>query len=82
VRVFDVAEIVTSARVDPRYYSLEGERHESLCILPSGQQWHVFVSERGVRREEVVFDSEDEACVYFLKRLFQLWRPWARYDNA
>jgi hypothetical protein len=32
----------------------------------------VFLSERGRRHEERVFDGEDPACVYFLKRLFQL----------
>ncbi len=71
----DVREIVLAARVDPTYYSFEGARHEALCLLASGQQWSVFLSERGERFEEQRFSTEDEACVYFLKRLFRLWRP-------
>lgn len=71
----DVTEIVRLVRVDPTYYSLDGERHEALCLLAHGQKWQVFLSERGDRYEEVTFDTEDEACVYFLKRLFRLWRP-------
>jgi hypothetical protein len=61
--------------VDPKYYSLDDERHESLCLLLHGRKWEVLVSKRGDRYEEVTFDTEDKACVYFLKRLFQLWRP-------
>ena len=71
----DVREIVHAARVDPTYYSFEGDRHEALCLRPSGQEWVVFLSERGERFEEQRFSTEDEACVYFLKRLFRLWRP-------
>lgn len=75
MRLDDVREIVESARVDPTYFSLDGERHEALCVLAKGQQRQVFLSERGERYEEQTFDSEDAACVYFLKRLFRLWRP-------
>jgi hypothetical protein len=39
-----------------------------------GQTWHVFLSERGQRHEERTFESEDAACVYFLKRNLQLTR--------
>lgn len=75
MRLDDVQEIVRAARVDPTYYSFEGDRHEALCLLARGQEWSVFLSERGERFEEQVFSTEDEACVYFLKRLFRLWRP-------
>lgn len=75
MRVADVREIVEAARVDPAYYSFDGERHEALCLLAAGQTWQVFLSERGQRYEEHSFGTEDEACTYFLKRLFKLWRP-------
>jgi hypothetical protein len=74
MRVADVQEIAVAAQIDPTLYSFESERHEALCILAQGQSWHVFLSERGVRHEERTFGDEDEACVYFLKRLFQLSR--------
>jgi hypothetical protein len=44
-------------------------------LLAQGQFWHVFISERGARSEAQTFASEDDACVYFLKRLFQLCGP-------
>lgn len=75
MRAVDVREIVEAARVDPTYYSFEGDRHEALCLLAEGQTWKVFLSERGQRYEEKSFDSEDKASVVFLKRLFKLWRP-------
>ncbi|MGI8662552.1 MAG: hypothetical protein ACR2LQ_04980 [Acidimicrobiales bacterium] len=75
MRVADAQEIVEAARVDPTYFSFDGERHEALCLLAAGQTWQVFLSERGQRYEERSFETEDEACTYFLKRLFKLWRP-------
>ena len=76
MRVADVREIVEAAKVDPTLYSFESERHESLSLLAFGQTWKVFLSERGERYEEQSFDSEDEACIYFLKRLFTLARRY------
>jgi hypothetical protein len=76
VRVADVREIVSAAKVDPSYYSLdEIDRSGALHLLAFGQMWRVFVSERGERFEEKEFASEDAACIYFLKRLFYLWSP-------
>jgi hypothetical protein len=74
MKVEDVREILHLAQVDPTYYSLDGETHEALCLLSRGQEWQVFVSERGERVEERTFETEDAACTYFLKRLFQLSR--------
>ena len=76
MRVVDVQEIVRAAAVDPAYYSLdEIDRSGALHLLAFGQTWRVFLSERGTRSELQEFASEDEACVYFLKRLFVLWSP-------
>ena len=72
MRVADLREIVQAARIDPILYSFDAETHESLCLLAFGQEWRVFISERGERMEEQTFSNEDDACVYFLKRVFQL----------
>jgi hypothetical protein len=72
MRVADLREIVQAARIDPNLYSFDAETHESLCLLAFGQEWRVFISERGERMEEQTFSNEDDACVYFLKRVFQL----------
>jgi hypothetical protein len=70
----DAREILEIAQIDPTLYSLEGERHEALSLVPWGQSWQVFLSERGVRYEERTFDTEDAACIDFLKRLLALSR--------
>lgn len=75
MKIADAQEIVESAQVDPTYYSFDGDRHEALCIVSAGHEWNVFISERGSRYEDRTFQSEDEACVWFLKRLVQLWKP-------
>ena len=74
MRVADLVEVLKIARVDPTYYAIGDERHECLCIVSVDDGWKVFLSERGSRYEEKSFESEDDACVYFLKRLFQLAR--------
>lgn len=51
---------------DPTLYSFEAESHGSPCLLAFGQEWMVFISERGPRMEERTFTSEDDASVYFL----------------
>jgi hypothetical protein len=70
----DLTQILRDAAVDPTYYAIGEDRHEALCLLPRGQEWVVFLSERGEHYEERTFSTEDDACVYFLKRVFQLWR--------
>ena len=74
MNIEEATEIVRAARVDPSYYSFDGERHEALCIVREGAAWKVFLSERGSRYEEATFADEDSACVWFIKRLFQLWK--------
>ena len=63
MRTSDVREIVEAARVDPTYFSLEGDRHEALCLLAEGQTWKVFLSEQGQRHEdETQYRASDMAA--------------------
>ena len=72
----DLAEILHLAEVEPTYYHLLGPTaDEGLCLVHFGQEWRVFLSERGGRYEERDFATEDQACTYFLKRILQLSRP-------
>jgi hypothetical protein len=70
----DLAEVLAKAKVDPTYYDFCGGSNEALTLLQEGPIWKVFIPERGTRHEERAFDSEDAACVYFLKRIFELWQ--------
>jgi hypothetical protein len=74
VRTADLAEILALAEVDPTIYEILGVRHEALCIVPEGQDWRVFLYERGNRHEERSFATEDEACLWFLKRVLTFSR--------
>jgi hypothetical protein len=74
VKVDDLGELLIRAHVDPTCYHLFGGSDEGVCILPEGQTWKVCISERGQRLEEMSFDTEDDACVYFLKRILELRR--------
>lgn len=48
-------------------YSLSGGLpNEAYCLEHSGGKWRVYYSERGERTGLKVFDSEEEACDYFL----------------
>jgi len=75
VRTYDVAEILRRAGVDATRYSLTSGSHEGLCLLNEGRLWNVFLSERGSRHEVHSFEDEDSACVYFLKRIFEISSP-------
>ena len=69
----DLIEILDTLGVDPRSYHLFGPTaDEGLCLLPEGQDWHVFFSERGQRYDERTFATEDEACVHLLKWILRL----------
>lgn len=74
VTIAELQEILALAQVDPTYYSFDSSPHEALCMLRQGGTWLVFLSERGKRYEEQTFETEDRACVYFLKRVLELWR--------
>ena len=74
MRMDDAREILEAAQVEPTSYFTDGDRHEALCIVSAGATRQVFLRECGSRHEERTFASEDDACVWFLKRLFQLSR--------
>ena len=50
----------------PRNYSLDGPRDDALCPeeVRAGE-WRVYYFERGIRRDDVSFESEAGACEYF-----------------
>lgn len=54
-----------------RDFSIGREVENRLCLLPEGDQWLVFFSERGSRWDDVSFDSEEVACTFMLGLLAQ-----------
>ncbi|THV42996.1 hypothetical protein [Glycomyces buryatensis] len=56
-----------SAGVDEDAYWLEGGRpNEAYTLERRDNGWAVYYSEKGNRNDEVVFDTEDEACCELL----------------
>ena len=58
--------------VPPHLYRVDGTHSEQATVLAEDEDaWVVFVSERGDRCGAVSFESETDACTYFLGRLFE-----------
>ncbi len=70
----DLVEILARSQVNPTFYSIGSEVDQTLCLIHQDQMWTVFISERGQRFDTVNFVLEDNACVYFLKVIFELTR--------
>ena len=52
---------------DPNRYTLwASDRNDNLCLEQTGNTWTVYYSERGKRHNDHSFESEAEACQYFL----------------
>ena len=59
--------LLDAEQVDPAAYSLEGGMPSEAYVLePRAADWAVYYSERGLRSDEVVFHTENEACSYLL----------------
>ncbi len=54
------------------YCSFENDTptEERLCIRNNGDKWVIFSVEKGRVFDEDAYDSEDEACLEFLKEMF------------
>lgn len=62
--------LLESERVKSDAYSIDGtERDESVCLRTAVGGWSVYYSERGLRSDERLFETEDEACQFIATRL-------------
>lgn len=59
--------------VQPAAYDLNPGRltDEAYCLAIAAGGWSVWFAERGERRDEVIFDTEDEACAELLLRVVE-----------
>jgi hypothetical protein len=68
----ELIDALSRQGVQPRAYDLEGtSRDEVYCLDNVHGKWIVYYRERGMRRDERVFSSEDEACCYLFELLMQ-----------
>jgi hypothetical protein len=65
-------ELLDRENVDPRAYAFGGSNpDEQYCLEEEPAGWHVYYAERGLRRNERVYDDEDEACRDLLDRVLR-----------
>lgn len=62
-------EKLETQKVPKSYYRIGSYGEEALCIVFENNQWVVFEGERGQKYNLHAFESESEACNYFLRRI-------------
>lgn len=68
----DLQNILLQRGIREDVYTLYGGHpSERFVLSQEGQKWAVFYSERGEEVGRREFQSEEEACLYFLERLLQ-----------
>ncbi|MCD6040369.1 MAG: hypothetical protein K0R98_1617 [Rickettsiaceae bacterium] len=71
-RVKELKLKLIEAKVMPVAYCINCKNPmEQYCLIKEGNIWSVYYSERGVKRNEVTFQKESEACEYFYNKLIQ-----------
>jgi hypothetical protein len=66
----EIKNILIKYHVPEDSYSLTGGLpSERYCILNTGSRWEVYYSERGLQTGLRLFNSEYEACDYFLNQI-------------
>lgn len=65
-----LSEALDAAKIDGGSYAINDPfADECYTIIGNYGRWSVYYAERGLRTGERTFDSEDEACRYFLNVL-------------
>ena len=65
MNIRELKEIFEGQRIPKDLYSLSGGLpNESYCIEQVKGQWAVYYSERGIRSNLELFDTEEDACLY------------------
>ena len=59
---------------DRRVVSENAVDDDHICLVRSGDQWHVFYTERGTVSQEAWFDRRDDAVREIVRRLMRLAR--------
>ncbi len=70
MNIDDLKNRLIEMQINPLYYSLnEGLKSDSLILSIYYNKWEVFyMDERGGRHDEIIFNNENDACVYIYNR--------------
>lgn len=66
----ELKKIFERERIPKDLYSLKGGLpNESYCLEKNTDKWEVYYSERGIKSDLKVFDTEEAACKHLYKRV-------------
>jgi hypothetical protein len=70
----NLKETLIKMKINPLYYSLnEGLKSDSLILTINYNKWEVFyMDERGNKHDELIFNNENDACVYIYNRFYEI----------
>ena len=70
----DLKERLIKMKINPLYYSLnDGLKSDSLILTIYFNKWEVFyMDERGNKHDELIFNNENDACVYIYNRFYKI----------
>jgi len=71
MNIDELRRAVKDLRINPSFYSiLDSKIVNGHVLRQDGNDWVVYyLDERGGFHDKRIFETEDEACVYFLRRL-------------
>jgi hypothetical protein len=59
--------------ISPVVYSLDGDFPNDAFVLSKNEtNWSIYYAERGLKMNEIFFETENEACDYFIKKCLPL----------
>jgi hypothetical protein len=70
MNIVELEKILIAEEFNTNSYSLFSENRvpdEALCLRKEDSKWIVFYSERGLKTDKRLFQSEAEACLYVLE---------------
>lgn len=75
MNIDDLKNRLIEMQINPLYYSLnEGLKSDSLILNIYHNKWEVFyMDERGSKHDELIFNTENDACIYIYNRFKNLY---------
>ena len=75
MKILELSEKLKKDGIPEDAYNLEGGfPDEAYCISESYNIWEVYYRERGNKTGLKIFNSESEACEYFLKNISEVFK--------
>lgn len=73
MQIDELREKLLEKRIPLEMYSLlkGGTPNEQYCIIRSCGHWEIYYSEHGRKTGIKIFKKEEDACIYFYKKILQ-----------